>query len=648
MNKILAFFKELVEKLEDDFVSQEDETYCDDYMDNKVPFERVLEDRRKCVEMLANNMNSTDNNSEKELMLSLYANFYIKYGMAGRFQAEKKDDADDGLTEIFKSFSPKELYLQSVYNSVKYQDDNAWEEILDINKNSVVAKIYLFVKLCFDYCQDAKRSDEKVLDVDKYKNLWEIYESMPEIWKEYLIGEGELYIASTNHAIDENLLPHMEFISTKEILMQYIPTYYFAVLDKLGIEHDIESGFVYNEILKKLGLLSVSDYLLKEMPEKTKGISNEELIPTVADCMMEIIQRIEKCVIQFSIANEDYDMTFLTEKIHDLQFDESMDWVDSKEILEHYTFSEMFPGLRGMYLHLPVQGPIKKSLFLSQYNEYLKNRIVKRNIKQKKEMMDYYAHSWKHISYPQIVKEIAEELGDTNRRVANKLMKVYNSERTLQRGIQLLQYISSDDDSKVSKEFKNGMAKSGVDTDSVITLENVICDSLDLVVFKILMVESDDSNSIIKCREKWKSKSSLDNLREEYIEKFLDKDSSHVGILDWVNDNFFEVELIIQDEWRDVRFKEDSFSVNQFKEILVEMFTNVFLHGEGKMHLDFSNTATEMTIHEVNECNNSITGSKSGISSMERVLDYINYNTGIESLQINIEEKYEITIKISK
>ena len=182
----------------------------------------------------------------------------------------------------------------------------------------------------------------------------------------------------------------------------------------------------------------------------------------------------------------------------------------------------------------------------------------------------------------------------------------------------------------------------------MITLENVICDSLDLVVFKILMVESDDSNSIIKCREKWKSKRSLDNLREEYIDNFLDKDSSHAGIIDWVNDNFFEVEIDIRDEWKDVRFKEDSFSVNQFKEILVEIFTNVFLHGEGKSYLSFSNNATEMIIYEVNKCNDSMTGSKSGISSMERVLDYINYNTGIESIRTNIGEKYEIAIKISK
>ena len=87
---------------------------------------------------------------------------------------------------------------------------------------------------------------------------------------------------------------------------------------------------------------------------------------------------------------------------------------------------------RNVYLHLPVQVPVKRSLFKAQYKEYLKNRIVRRNAEQKQEMMDYYAHSWKHISYPQIVKEIAEELGDSNRVIANRLMKAYNSEKTLQ------------------------------------------------------------------------------------------------------------------------------------------------------------------------------------------------------------------------
>lgn len=53
--------------------------------------------------------------------------------------------------------------------------------------------------------------------------------------------------------------------------------------------------------------------------------------------------------------------------------------------------------------------------------------------------------------------------------------------------------------------------------------------------------------------------------------------------MSWVKENLFAITLNISDKWSEVRFKDDCFAVNQFKEILVEVFTNVFLHGESEM-----------------------------------------------------------------
>lgn len=640
MKKIFEFFDDLINVLSDEFVWKNvygEEMPCD-YMNDEVPFNRVEEDRKKCINMVENCLITFVDISEKELVLAIYCNFYIKYGMAGRFQKEKKEEEFDGLKNIFDSLSPKDMYLQEIYKIVKTQDYNAWKNILNINKKSIVAKMYIFVKLCFEYCQEAKNSDAKIVNVDKYEKLWETYEQIPDMWKSYLIGEGELYKENkenSNLLLDENLLPHMYFISIKEILMKYIPEYYFSVLDKLGVDRNVEPIDAYKEVLEKLGVYSVENFIIKGMNTK---------VP-VQNCFLELIKLINDKRKKFDSIN--WDMTFLVEKIHNLQLEEK-DWVESKKLLEKYSFSKMPKGWRISYLHLSVWVPIKKSLFLSQYNEYLTNRVVKRNTKKKKEMMDYYAHSWKHISYPQIVKEVAEELGDSNRIIANRLMKAYNSERTLQRGIQLLQYISSDDEGKVSKEFKNGIAKSGITSENCISLQKVICDSLDLVIFKLLMVESDDSRSIEKCRERWKLKRSLDDLREEYTEIFLNGVAGNEKIIEWVNGNLIVINISIGNEWDSVRFKDDSFAVNQFKEILVEIFTNMFLHGEKSMTLEFFSTDDEMIIYETNECNDSISGSKSGISTLGKVLEYINYGTNIKSLDTKLEEKFEITIRINK
>ena len=267
---------------------------------------------------------------------------------------------------------------------------------------------------------------------------------------------------------------------------------------------------------------------------------------------------------------------------------------------------------------------------------------------KRKEMMDYYAHSWKHISYPQIVKEIAEELGKTNRKIANRLMKAYNSERTLQRGIQLLQYISSGDETKVSVEFRNGVAKYGSNAENNVEIHDVICDSLDLVVFKLLMVESDDSNSAIKCREKWNKSYSLEKLSEEYANLFLDGDDSSNNILKWVQENLMNLSISISEEWKGVRFQTDSFALNQFKEILVEIITNIFLHGKDEANIFFESNYDEMIITETNNCDDMNSGSQSGIATMKKVLDYLNIGTGIESLESKLDNEYTLTIRLSK
>lgn len=647
MIKVRNFFDELIGNLEDDYCQKNvkgENIPIDDYCSTIIPFERVCNDRQKCLSMLLDFFKESSDINKKELAMAMYANFYIKYGMAGRFAMEQKVHEGETLEEVFANLPDEEQYIQDIYWDVLTQNYDNWNLILERNSNSVVAKIYTFVKLCFEYCKEAKNADEKVVDVNKYSEMWEIFEVLPEDWKEYVLGEGEFWKESSNPVADENFLPYMKFESIKDILCDQIPVFYSRILSKLGIARDVKPGSVYKEIQDHLGLTSIGNYILnisKEIPQKMKGVPQDKLFGTICTMWNLLVDS----STQFRKANEEMDITFLFEKLHYLLNQEDMCWYDSND--EFDSFDQMSIAYRNFYLHLPVRVPIKGTLFKAQYKEYLKNRIVRRNAEQKQEMMDYYAHSWKHISYPQIVKEIAEELGNSNRAIANRLMKAYNSEKTLQRGIQLLQYISSDDTSKVSKEFRNGIAKSGIDSENAIDLNCVINDSLDLVVFKLLMVESDDSNTIVRCREKWSKRKSLDELREDYTNKFLNGVDSENSIMSWVNKNLMSITMNISDNWREVRFKDDCFAVNQFKEILVEIFTNVLLHGENEMTVCFTDTDNEMIIREQNDCHNSCCGSNSGIATMKRVLDYINYGADIESLEVN-KSLFEIVIRFNK
>ena len=574
MKKVLDFFESLVTNLKDDFqvvtgvlpiYNIPTRKWIDDYNDNDVPFDRVLEDRKKCVTMIREYFDSEENKNQRELVLAMYCNFYIKHGMIGRFEEQGECDDEDGLKELFNSLGIEQQYLRELYNAIKVQNYDSFDRILQINTDSIVAKIYKFVKLCYNYTEDmADVVNIREIDIQKYQELWNLYKSIPEPWKKYVVGDGGLIKESDNPVIQNTLLPYICF-----------------------------------------------------------------------------------------------------------KYESSVNWIEGKDILKlkENNFKNMKYLERLCYLHIPVYSRIGLLEFQSllmrskeieeseiqnrKLNKELakKNEQLQKNATQKKEMMDYYAHSWKHISYPQIVKEIAEELSKTNRTIANRLIKVYNSEKTLQRGIQLLQYISSDDETKVSTEFKNGVAKYGAVTAKTISLDKVISDSLDLVIFKILMVESDDSNSIEKCREKWGKKKSLCDLREEYTQKFLNNIDNNEGLIDWVNDNLITINLEIDEYWKPVRFKDDSFAVNQFKEILVEIFTNVFLHGEKYMKISFLSKDNDdaMVIQEENVCSNIENGSKSGLSTMQRVLEYINIGTSINSLETEVSnDKFKLMIRINK
>lgn len=649
MTKVIDFFEKLILNLEDDYFQKNfkgQDIPLDDYCSTIIPFERVSNDRKECLNMLQTFFKESSDRNKKELAMAMYANFYIKHGMAGRFVMEQRVHEGEYLDEVFTNLPDKEQYLQDVYRFVLTQNYDGWNLILERNSDSVVAKVYTFVKLCFEYCKEAKNADEDVVDVNKYSEMWEVFETLPEDWKEYVLGEGRFWKKSFNPVADENFLPYMNFVSIKDTLSEQIPQFYSSILDKLEISKDIKAGMAYTEIQDHLGLTAIGNYVFKEIPEKIKDVRQDKLLDYMCTIWQDTLNLLADSATKFLKANEDMDLTFLFEKIHYLlNQEEDMYWYEGND--EFDAFDQMCIADRNFYLHLPVRVPIKRALFKAQYKEYLKNRIVRRNAEQKQEMMDYYAHSWKHISYPQIVKEIAEELGDSNRVIANRLMKAYNSEKTLQRGIQLLQYISSDDTSKISKEFKNGIAKSGIDSENTLDLNCVINDSLDLVVFKILMVESDDSSTIVKCREKWSKRKSLDELRADYTDKFLNGVDSENSIMSWVNENLLAITLDISDKWSDVRFQDDCFAVNQFKEILVEVFTNVFLHGESEMTLCFTDTENEMIICEQNDCHNSCCGSNSGISTMKRVLDYINYGADIESLEVN-KSLFEIVIRFNK
>lgn len=124
--------------------------------------------------------------------------------------------------------------------------------------------------------------------------------------------------------------------------------------------------------------------------------------------------------------------------------------------------------------------------------------------------MDHYAHSWKHISYPMTVKRVAEELSRTNLPLANRLFKAYNSERTLRAGFRFFNTPFPISPTRCGMPFRQGFYCVGAQVGK--SIRQVMEESVDLVLFKVLMEEADGSRKVAAAAPTCQKQHSLEAL----------------------------------------------------------------------------------------------------------------------------------------
>lgn len=639
MEQIISFFEELIEELEGAF---NESIGINDYLNENVPLERVVQDRNKCINMLGEYFKQHEVDVQSiEIAVAIYCNFYVKCGMQARFDKVKDTVEFGGIKEKIED-TKYPVRLKKVYSAILEQDFTKFDELL--NEDSTIAKLYLFVKECWKYSNeedDNEKHEQSAERVIQYEKMWELYEGLPDEWKRYALGEGELIRSSGNRVLDLNFLPYIEFVSIKDCLTEIILENYEEILGKLNISIDEESGHIFYSIMKNLGYLDIYDSI---MVASQKGASNQ----SASEFFKAICKIVPKSIGEYNKVN--WEFTVLFEKLHDLCGNSlKSEWVEKKDFLQEDMYINMTLAERSAYLHLGVLVNIKRSLFKSHYQLFCKNRLLQKSMLKKQEMMDYYAHSWKHIAYPQIVKSVADELSKTNISLANRLIKAYNSEQILQRGIQLLQYVNSDDKYAVRNAFRDGFSKVNREDGEVVDILTVIQESLDIVVFKILMTESDDSTKIRQCREQKIFEASIDQYRNEYTKLFIENDKKEYSIVEWVSKTIIPLQIEIDEEWRAIRFKQDHFAINQFKEILVEIFTNAFMHGSGYFNLNFTSKEDEMHIRCENKKGLSNPGTGRGLNTMKNLIESINIDTQIQGVFCKeYNDTYTIDVGLNK
>jgi len=331
-----------------------------------------------------------------------------------------------------------------------------------------------------------------------------------------------------------------------------------------------------------------------------------------------------------------------------------------------YLYDKLYKVYRFEFLHIRfIQNElISRKFILNRYKIFVQNRelrkkneeLEKRNAEieqlniEREGMMNYYAHSWKHIAYPEIVKSVAEELMSRDISLASRLIKAYNSEKTLQHGIQLLQLINSGNKQAIKNKFEEGFARFGRDASNVINIRTLIEQSLDIVVFKILMKDSDDSTAIQQCRGQVGNYSSLKSCIDAYTSIFIEKClGENINIVDWVSDNIIKIKILIDEEWTGIRVKKGSFGASTLIEIFVEVFTNAFMHGKEYLELNLISSNNCLEINSLNKIGVTNPGTGQGLVNIKKLMDKINMDTDTVGLNAVVkDDEYSMCIRILK
>ena len=623
LRELIDRFIEIFDRRSEEFIYK---TYVGDgldveqYCDEAIPIERVIDDFNKMVSILYEGKDTLEKD-DFYILVATFCNYYIGEG----FNVVLKKEKYFGLNPFFTYYDKRDI-VYCIFKGITTQNYNWFKYAYDTDNTCTVAKVYLFVNSLTELTNAIVSNND--ISEEFENSVWKYYEELEEYWREYVLTGSQEYIlnGTDDWMKDKSPLPYICYISYKKKMVQNITVSLNAILDKLGYDIDkIELRDLYILVLDALcnakeelvnftfwiqSLFASAGELLKISKDEMSNINKFERFQYLYDKLYKVY-RFEFLHIRF-IQNE---------------------LISRKFILNRYKIFVQNRELR------------KKNEELEKRNAEIEQLNIERE-----GMMNYYAHSWKHIAYPEIVKSVAEELMSRDISLASRLIKAYNSEKTLQHGIQLLQLINSGNKQAIKNKFEEGFARFGRDASNVINIRTLIEQSLDIVVFKILMKDSDDSTAIQQCRGQVGNYSSLKSCIDAYTSIFIEKClGENINIVDWVSDNIIKIKILIDEEWTGIRVKKGSFGASTLIEIFVEVFTNAFMHGKEYLELNLISSNNCLEINSLNKIGVTNPGTGQGLVNIKKLMDKINMDTDTVGLNAVVkDDEYSMCIRILK
>lgn len=393
-----------------------------DYSNKKIPNDRVENDKNKILTILNETYDTCmryDKMNDFVILYAIYCNIYIKWGFHARLH--EWDKKDNFSLEKYIKNNKDSSYFKNILCGIRDQNYSCFEKILESNPKCKIANLYLFVKYAADICYSVTKdkNEESQEKIKSYEDkMWNYYELLDSDFKDYVLGKGKYHKNVINLAIDENFLPYIDFKSIKEYLIDYIVYNYKLIKRNLEIG-EIESGYVFNEIMRKLKIYEPLNVLVEDS-KTLKNIKNQrELIPCIMDSFAKITNRLQE---SSKIINDNIlEFTFLFEKLND---------ISDEDFIENIKFqtgnlkdsNNSLPA-RNWYLHIPqnINGVTNKH-FMDKYKLYCTNREFKKIEGKFKDLINdlnkYAGVSGEEIDFDKSTDKIHEFLNDIS---ANKL-----------------------------------------------------------------------------------------------------------------------------------------------------------------------------------------------------------------------------------
>lgn len=533
--------------------------------------------------------------SDQDKMVDILIDFYLKNDLEDfiilfaiycnnyiRYNLHQRiDDENFKLEKLWEIIEDEDLreYLLSIQLGISDRNIKYFYNAIEIFKQYSLPYLYLFL--------DATKSVFVDNDKTKETKIAEYYDFMNKDLQKYVLDDSKYIKKVDNPVYDKNYLPYLSFDDPKELVLKAAKSDKSIFMDESRTPQ--ERVILFKSFWDRIGfLMEYEDINRFEKEEIDNNFKNENIAQRLI--YLDIPSRISVCVRD-----------------------------SSRELL--ITKMEL----------------IQKNYQLEQ------NKIeLEKAIESKNALIDHHAHNWKHIIYPETVKEIAEALyNEGNTEYATKLFKAYNSENILKNDLQLLRLNYASSEKEMQKKFKHDILFSDVETG--LSILNIIEDSFDMVIFRLIMEGVDCSYISEETKKNLGSFNDMEILRKSYKKNFIEQNGESNSIIKWFNDNIYSLTIDIDNHWKDVKIKKNNIAYTQLIEIFVNLIHNSINYGV-KSEDGFINL--KLDIEQIDDI-------VYYTLIFENPIDYESYfyegsNQGIESIKSTLEKLNRINIESDK